>query len=321
MKKVLALLVFGFAVQGCDDGDLVFEEINFDDVALERCDAVSGVPSDILYKLQGEEVLLLRINNLEAAFPDEPTPENEPVERTIDGITNQLFYRFYNGEASEDNFCGAIQSPTPSVSEEWRGIGGIIEIETTALKSENTDDGFEGGERITAMRQRITLRNYTLEKPNGSQTEDTDFFGTFDQSFTGPALNIFGMDLLRCPATNIVYKNSGVSALRLAIDPALLDTSILNTPKSSAISDTSNQFSYSEYAPGTDLTTFCSLTAVPATLWTGANGDAVVGRIEVTTTTFGSGFKHTIRLKEVTLQKGSNSYLIATDFLFGELFE
>src|SRR5690606_2277581 len=80
MKKSVLALVCAIMLTGCDDGDLVYESINFDNIAVSRCAALSaGVPSDVLYKLNGSELLLLRVSNLDAVLPDTPTPENSPV--------------------------------------------------------------------------------------------------------------------------------------------------------------------------------------------------------------------------------------------------
>ena len=43
------------------------------------------------------------------------------------------------------------------------------------------------------------------------------------------------------------------------------------------------------------------------------------GIIEVTTTTIGTGFLHTIRLKDVSFRKGDNSFYYGNDILFGEV--
>jgi hypothetical protein len=43
------------------------------------------------------------------------------------------------------------------------------------------------------------------------------------------------------------------------------------------------------------------------------------GIIEVTTTTNGTGYLHTIKLKGVTFQKGNNTFYYGNDILYGNL--
>jgi hypothetical protein len=53
MKRVLSLL-FLLALNGCDDGNLIQEDINFEDVTTESCST-----NDLIYKLNDKEALIL----------------------------------------------------------------------------------------------------------------------------------------------------------------------------------------------------------------------------------------------------------------------
>ncbi|MDI1306166.1 MAG: hypothetical protein PSX42_15170, partial [bacterium] len=45
----------------------------------------------------------------------------------------------------------------------------------------------------------------------------------------------------------------------------------------------------------------------------------VSGIVEVTTTSFANGFKHTIVLKNVTMKKGNNDFKLGDNYIYGEL--
>lgn len=319
MKKLALAVLCGVFLSACDDGDLVYESINFDNIATARCTPLGpGVPSDVLYKLNGSEVLLMRIANLDAVLPDAPTEPSTPVSIPINA-NNQVFYRQYASNASAENFCGIVQSPNPPVTVQWQVSSGNIQILTTAIKSANNAQGFEGGEKISALRHGISLRQVNFETSGGVQTYDVFPFGNYDAPFSAPAIETFGLEVTQC-ASGVIYKNSGVASLQIAIDPILLNTDQLNTIKTGTLSAGQNQVFYTEFAPGSDVSDLCNNAPAPQSQWSTGEG-ALSAQIEVVTVSFGSGFKHEIRLKNLVLKQGNLSFLVASDYFFGELFE
>ena len=327
MKKILASLFFVFALSGCDDGDLISEEIDLSAVPLVACPE----ESDILYKLTDRQGMILEIVNLDNVLPEIPTPEGTPSIITLSSTTARLIYRIYNGEPVADNICASIQPPSPRVIEEWEATAGSIEITTIPLKIPNTNPGYQGGERISQLRHAIIIRNVSWSTPANPIIDPLVEFGNYDKPFPEPALNGFTNIAEKC-GNNILFKRNVGTAFTINIDPALLDTSILDTPKVGLIAPNVNQVSYLRYADGINLNLldddgFCALLSsgtpnpAPSEIWSGDEGVAgVSGIVEVTTTTVGGVFIHTIRLKNVTLTNddGSLSFKIADDLLYGE---
>lgn len=334
MKRISTVLFFAFLLNGCDDGDLIFDELDFDDVNVARCsDIANNVPSNILYKLNDTEALILQIDNLETALPDAPTPQGVPVSINIDGANVRVVYRLYSANAGVDNICESIQPPTPVVTEEWNATAGTINITTTAIVQANTAAGYEGGEVIDKLRHGIVLKNVTFQTPNNQIIYETFAFGNYDVEFDAPSLSIGGTPALcdlddTAYAYDLLYRFNATTALTINIDPALLDVSVLNTPKTGVISGEMNRVTYNRFE-NVDLSAmpdFCAtyLGLTPAATWTSVDGEAgLSGIVEVTTTTFGSGFQHTIRLKNVRMQNagGTLSFKIADDLLYGELIQ
>lgn len=330
MKRIFALLFVAFILNGCDDGDLISQDIDFADVNMARC----GTPnSDILYKLNDRDALILQVPNLDTELPLVPTPEGQPDSLAINGTTIRLVYRVYGGEPEINNICASIQPPTPAIIEEWNAISGTIKFTTTTRKEPNSATGFAGGEKITALRHAIVIRNVTWETPNNQIVDETVEFGNYDQAFNAPNIAGFSADTFICP-NNLIYRRTANTTFTINIDPALLSTDVLNTPKVGLISDTSNQVTFKRFAIGSVdfLNTdtgydFCpdyaeQIQEPNIETWSGQNGVAgVSGIVEVTTTQVGLGFIHTIRLKNVTLARtdGAFSFKIADDFLYGEL--
>ncbi len=315
MKKVLSLLVFVILLNSCDDGNLTLETINFENTTTQSCST-----NDILFKLKDKEALLLEIPK--SAFINEPTPTDNPIKINIGG-SNRVVYRFYNGTVVTNNICETIPPATPAVTDQWTASAGTIEITTTAIKTTNAS---ENSTRITGYNHNIVFKNITFDKGNGTQVYETFAFGNYVSS--APPLP-FGFDktVEQCSTSKQIYNYTSGEALTLDIDPSLIVNSVtpLNTPRTGLISTTKNKLSYRLYSNGVLTPAYFCNTTVPllptvTEEWFGVNGvSGVSGIVEVTTTTSGTGFKHTIVLKNVTLKKGGSDFRLGDSYIYGDL--
>lgn len=317
MKRVLGLLVFVFALNGCDDGNLIQEDITFEDIATTQ----SCTTNDIIFKLKEKEALLLEIPA--TSFLNEPSVIGAPT--TIDiSTSNRVVYRFYNGAVSNNNICETIAPATPIVTDQWTATAGKIQLFTTAIKTLNTT---ENSTRITGYNHNIVFKNITFAKNNGTQVYETFPFGDYVTSTTTLPF-LFDKTVEKCSSSNLVYNYTSSEALTLDIDPSLIVNTVtaLNSPRTGIIGTTTNQLTYRLFT-GVPLTGdyFCGTTtpAVPTInqQWAAVSGiTGVSGIIEVTTTTNGpNAFKHTIVLKKVTLKKGNSDFLLGDNFIYGDL--
>ncbi len=317
MKRIFALLLFAQFINSCDDGDLTVETLNFDSVAVQRCSN-----GNVLYKLGTNEALIIEIPAA-TALMNEPTPVGMPLSYSIDN-SNRVIYRSYNGAVSSESICGTIPPASPAVTAEWIATSGTIEITTTAVLADNP--ALPGGQRITGYKHTITFRNINFVKPDGEQLYETFNFGDYTSTVTPLPFNFDGT-LEKCAAGNLIFDYVGTQALTLIIDQNLLQSSVTppGEPRTGLLGTTQNVLTYTLFASG-PLTSdyFCTIptpaTPAIAETWTGVDGvEGVSGIVEVTTTTSGSAFLHEIHLKNVTLKKGNSSFLLATDYLFGQL--
>lgn len=327
MKKVLGIFAVVFLLISCDDGDLVFENINFDDVTANKCD-------NKIYKLNGEEALILKIGssvtdeNFLSAFPDEPTTVGQPTSITINNSTNKVVYRLYDGQVENENICDAIPAAFPNIREEWEATSGTIEIITTMIIAENTAVGFEGGQKITGYQNNIVFKNITFRKADGTtQVYDEFPFGIFTKAAsTTLPFNFGDIALQKCPSSSIVFKTIGTEAFSINLDPTLLDSNSLGVVKTGVVSADLNAVNYYIFATGTVINAELLCAATPAVSpthrWVGVDGEAnFSGLVEVVSAALpgGNGFSYTIRLKKVTLKKGRNEFVLADNYLFGTL--
>ncbi|MCZ8229739.1 hypothetical protein [Flavobacterium sp.] len=312
MKRFLGILFLIVMISSCDDGDLFLEDINFDKATVAKCSK-----NDIIYKLNEKEALLLELPGV--IFPS----ETKTQEITIGGSI-RVVYRFFNGTVNTDNICETIPPATPIVVDQWTAnAGGKIIITSTPIKS---TDATTNSTKITGYNHNIVLKNITFQKTNGTQVYDEFRFG--DYKTTANTIPFaFTKTLGQCATSKQVYNFINSEALTLNnLEAGLIKNEItpLNAPRTALIGSTTNSLIYRSYTGLLSENYFCTTpTPVTPTLfqeWKAAAGVAnSEGIIEVTTTTFGTGFKHTIVLKKAKMVRGSDDFLLGDNYIYGEL--
>lgn len=318
MKRFLGILICAFAFNGCDDGDLTLETINFENAQTQSCST-----NDIIYKLKEKEALLLEIPK--TLFVNEPTVPGTPTIIDIDNVTNRVVYRFYNGTVAADNICNTIPPATPIVTDQWTATSGKIEITTTTVTNPGS---IAGSTVITGYNHHIVFKNITFDKGNGTQVYETFIFG----DYITPATPLpFGFDKVveQCPISKQIYNYTSSEALTIDdIDPALIvnTETPLNTPRIGLIGSINNKLTYRLYSNGIVTGSYFCTATVPelptiSEEWNGVNGvSGESGIIEVTTVSSGtSAFKHTIVIKNATLKKDNSSFKLGDSYIYGDL--
>ena len=315
MKKYLGFVALAFLLNGCDDGDMTVENIDFADVIADDC-------GNIIYKLKDSEVWFFEVESAEAAFANDATPEGVPRTLPINNA-NRIFYRAYNGPITSANICETIQPTTPSVIEQWTftGNNAAIEITTTPVIVPNTD--FPGGEKIQSYRHHIFFKNIVITSPGGSIQDDSEEFGFY---LTPASTLPFNFDDQLDQCGNLINNTIGSEGIALDIDPALIqNATTTGTPRIGLISATTNRLVYSLFQSQVTADYFCASPTPPAPAlkeqWIADDGvSGASGIVEVTTTSSGPGvFLHEIHLKNVRFRRGNSSFLLATDYFLGYL--
>lgn len=310
MRRVVSILIFAMCLNSCDDGDLIQEDINFESTTAQKC-----TTNDIIYKLKDSEALILDASGI--IFPSETTTQEIAI-----SPTNRVIYRFYNGTVTAATLCESIPPATPVVSNQWTAASGKIIITTTAVKTTNQTDN---STKITGYNHNITFKNITFDKGNGTQVYETFAFG--DYVTTSNSLPFaFTKVLKQCSVSKQLYDKTSSEALILDIEPNLIvnEATPLNTPRKALIGDVKNKLTYRLFSEILTDDYFCKTTypVSPAVKeeWIGVAGVAnTSGIIEVTTTTFGTGFKHTIVLKKAKMKKGNSDFILGDNYIYGEL--
>ncbi|MCW2119572.1 hypothetical protein [Flavobacterium sp. 7A] len=316
MKRITCLFSFLLLLNSCDDGNLVQENIDFEDYTTQNCST-----NDLIYKINDKEALILEIPSTN--FTSEPTTSNSPTTLSISSTSNRVVYRFYNGIVGADNICETIQPATPIITDQWTATSGTIEITTSATKEAGT---LTGSTKITGYSHYINLKNITFAINNGEQKYASLPFGTYTTTATALPFN-FEKVLTKCSSSNILYDYKGFEAIMLDIDPTLIVNAVTpaGTPRTGLIGTTTNKLTYRYFSGLLSADYFCNTTTPTTPIlsqeWNGVAGvSGVSGIIEVTTTTNGpNAFTHTITLKKATLQKSNNSFILGDSYILGEL--
>ncbi|MTH14380.1 hypothetical protein [Flavobacterium sp. LC2016-01] len=327
MKKYASLLLFALLLNGCDDGDLTVETIDFKDVSATSCDPTTNT---LIYKLKPQESLLLQMP--ENSLKNEPTAK-DTLTYDIDDKTFRFFYRAYDGAVTQSNVCDAIPPATPNINQEWRALAGKLQIVTKATYKDPAPA--DGHTEIVGYNHNITLKNATFSKPGPVLVNDEYVFGDF-KTTVDPVVVSFTDEVAKyCDVQLKVYNNNSSNALVIEnLDKSLIvnvDTpagqprkSLINLPTSDP-KVTSNNLYYRIYSgnlPEITKDYFC-INSTPSTptikdTWVGVAGVVnVSGIIEVTTTSSLKVFKHKVVIRNATLTKGNSTFRLATEFVLG----
>lgn len=314
MKRLLSIIALVFLINACDDGDLQVDNIDFVDVTAQKCSS-----KDVIYKIKDSEILFVEIPLTN--FVNDETIADNPTTVAISS-TVKVTYRQYNDVVTSDNICPTVPNATPNVLEEWTATSGTIQITTTAIK---TTDATTNSTRITGYKHYIVFKNITFQKPTGIQTYETYIFGNYNTSITSLPFGFDEENGQKSTCSDAVYNFSGSEVLTFnpADFAALFANEVTTTPRTVLI-DASNTLNYRLYNNVITNEYFCASTtpALPTLTeqWNavaGVSGES--GIIEVSTTTFGTSFQHTIHLKKVSLQKGNSTFSLGDNFIFGKI--
>lgn len=135
MKKTLVLFLSFLAFTACNDGDIIVTSFDFDETNLQTC---KGASSYVFFKINSNatESISLRITTSDELFLESSTREI-----ALDGSSNVVNYRNYDGEITSGYFCSAIPPVEPLVTADYIGASGVAILITETTLDDN--DGLE----------------------------------------------------------------------------------------------------------------------------------------------------------------------------------
>jgi hypothetical protein len=130
MKKYLVILL-GSVLMSCSDGDVIVTTFDFDNSALQFCGGPGGY---LFFKINevGSESLSVRFGETEQLFL-----ESDTLDISLNGTANYVNYRIYSGQIDSEYFCNEVPPTTPSVSDQYLGDSGVVNLITITELNDN----------------------------------------------------------------------------------------------------------------------------------------------------------------------------------------
>lgn len=181
-KWVLLVLIFTIFT-GCDDGDTIVTDFEFDNKSdLKRCQNGS---TNVFYIINTDPD-----ESISFSFEDEDfdgiieDKDKDEQTKTVDvNDNNEIIYRTYDDKVNgRDYFCSGTPPTKPNVTDEYTSKdGGEIEIVTQLIDREEETDP-EGNVMIKRIFETFVIaHNITLERRDKEETivQETLHLGSF----------------------------------------------------------------------------------------------------------------------------------------------
>ena len=133
MKKLVLLIFIPLLFQGCNDGDIIVTNFDFEDAQLQQCGDTSNV---VFFKInpQVNESISLNIPTNQELFLETGTQSFN-----LSSTGSIVNYRGFDDSVTSSYFCNPVPATSPGVVLEYIGTSGIA-----SLISETTLDDFDG---------------------------------------------------------------------------------------------------------------------------------------------------------------------------------
>lgn len=176
MKKIVGLLLVTISLTACNDGDLVFENLNFDGKQIQKCP-----DNELYFKTNDTELLLVdfstTFNGVPGSVLDTLAPLGE-MQDLLTSNTTKIYYRTYDAPISANAICSVLAPANPKVTAEYTSLPGGKIFYTRLITPVVTETAVNVNYTYTINFENITLSNGTSEIkyttfPYGSYAYDT----------------------------------------------------------------------------------------------------------------------------------------------------
>lgn len=126
MKRVFITILLAFLLlQSCNDGDIIVTTFDFENIELKTCGDVGNY---VFYKENKNsfESLSLMLGTSDSIYKAEGTTVYQ-----LDGTSNLVNYRRYDGLLGNNYFCSSIPPTSPNVTSDYHAVSGTAEITIT----------------------------------------------------------------------------------------------------------------------------------------------------------------------------------------------
>ncbi len=160
MKRLFFALLFTCLIYSCNDGNIIVTSFNFDESNLDNCGRPGAYVFFNINNSTSAESISLILETTAILFLESGEQRFE-----LNGTTNTVHYRKYNGDVSGNYFCSNIPPTSPLVTIEYLGESGTAVLTTLVTKVD--DDGIEEDQTSDLDTDNDTLLNFYDEDDDG----------------------------------------------------------------------------------------------------------------------------------------------------------
>lgn len=303
MKKVIGIAFITCGLTACSDGDLVFENLNFDNVQIQKC-----INNELYFKTNNNELLLVdfsnNVNGIEGSVLDTLAPLNQP-QNFLTNSTNKIYYRTYDSQIKADAICAILAPANPKVTSEFISSPGGKVSYTRMMTPVVSETGVTINYTYTINFENVTLSNGSSEikyatLPYGSYVYDSSRM-TFN----------FTDNFIVCD--NVLTSRTSNEIIKIQLPQDFVFPTV-NQKQTIAINDTNLLRYYVFRKPFTvDEGQECELPNVAIKEdWQAANGSLEIESIVVKNTSGAiTGYRHNIKLIQAQFLKDGSTFSIA----------
>ncbi|HLW63032.1 MAG TPA: hypothetical protein VKY33_06480 [Flavobacterium sp.] len=297
MKKIIGLLTVSAFLTACDDGDMVFENLNFDNVQIQKC-----IDNELYFKINNNELLLVDFtrnisSTQKGSWLD---PEVELDLRTSPPVNADIktYYRTYDGTVNNNVICSIIAPANPKVTSEYVSVpGGTIFYTRTMTPTVN-----EGTVNIfyafTIEFQNITLTDGV------SEIKYTNLpFGSYAYESTRLTFSI--PKITYCSEENVLTGHNAISDFFKLKLPDNFQFPTTATTQTIQLNDNQN-FSYIVYSENLSNTEPCDTISKPIK----EEWAATEGTVTIETQTNATGQRHLVKIQNALFTKENGSFVM-----------
>lgn len=297
MKKIISLFAIAATVTACNDGDLVFENLNFNDKEIQKC-----TTKELYFKTNNNELLLIDFSN-GVNGTDLDTLADLNVRKTLNTSQSQIYYRTYDAAVNLNTICATLAPANPKVISEYQSLGGGNIHYTRTLTPVVTDNAVNVNYAFT-----INFENITLSNGTSNIKYTTLPFGTYVYKTNKLSFN-FNTNIQNCSSVLTGRNLNEVIQLQLPenfVFPTTNQTQTVTLNSTQLL----RYFVFEDNIPSEiDFCEFPSQTI--AEDWQATNGT-----VQITTTVLTNannqvtGYQHSIQITQAQFTNNSNSFVV-----------
>lgn len=301
MKKIVGLLLVATSLTACDDGDLVFEKLNFDGKQIQKC------PDNQLYfKINDTELLLVDFSDtrdsISGSMLNPAAPLNTKQELAT-SPTTKIYYRTYDAPIAANAICSLLAPANPKVTSEYTSSPGGRIFYTRIITPVVTETAVNVNYTYTINFENITLSNGTSEIKYATLPYGSYIYDSSKMNF-----NITnGFDI--CENGLIGKTSTEIIQIQLPAD-FVFPTS--NQVQTITLNET-NLLSYLIYKEPFTTDTACELPNKPIKeTWEVTNGSLQIETTAVTNTAGTvTGYRHNLKLIQAQFRNDETTFTIS----------